>query len=81
MEGLPENIPELEEPLPICILTKATEITRGTTIDNSKLPWGSCFKCILRFSMLKASVDLPRLLWLYIILLHTPLDFHPEANV
>ena len=28
-------------------------------------PLGSCFKWIFRFSMLKASVDLPQLLWLY----------------
>ena len=37
----------------------------------------SCFKLILRFSMLKASVDLPQLLWVYAMLPHTPLDSHP----
>ena len=31
--------------------------------------------------MLKASVGLPRLLWLYALLLHTPLDLHTESNV
>ena len=31
--------------------------------------------------MFKASVDLTQLLWLYALLLHTPLDFHPEASV
>ena len=31
--------------------------------------------------MLKASVDLPLLLWLYVLLLHTRLDLHPEANI
>ena len=36
MEGLPENLPELEEPCPICPLTKATKIPRGSTIDVSK---------------------------------------------
>ena len=32
-------------------------------------------------SILKSSVDLPRLLWLYDMLLRTPLDSHPEASV
>ena len=27
MEGLPENLPELEEPRPICLWTKATKIS------------------------------------------------------
>ena len=36
MESLPENLPELEEPFPICILTKATKITIGPTTDVSK---------------------------------------------
>ena len=36
-------------------------------------PLGSCFIWILNFSILKASVDLPRLLWLYVLILHTPL--------
>ena len=30
--------------------------------------------------MLKASVNLPQLLWLYVLLLHAPLGFHTEAN-
>ena len=36
MEGLPKNLPDLEEPCPICILTKSTKIIRGTTTDISK---------------------------------------------
>ena len=36
MESLPENISELEEPCPICLLTKATKISRGQTTDVSK---------------------------------------------
>ena len=40
MEGLPENLPELEEPCPICILTKATKISRGPTTDVSKFAPG-----------------------------------------
>ena len=48
---------------------------------SQNFPLGSCFKSILRFSMLKSSVDLPQLLWLYALLLHTHLDSHPEASV
>ena len=55
-QGLPENLPELEEPCPICILTKATKIYRGPTTDVSKFAW------------------------LYALLLHTPLDSHPEVS-
>ena len=36
MEGPPENLSELEEPYPICLLTKATKITREPTTDVSK---------------------------------------------
>ena len=35
---LPTNLPNFEEPCPIFILTKATEITRGLTIDLSTPP-------------------------------------------
>ena len=31
--GLPENLPDLEEPFPICLLTKATKIPRGIATD------------------------------------------------
>ena len=34
-EGLPENLPELKEPCPICLLTKVTKISRGPTTDVS----------------------------------------------
>ena len=34
------NLPDLEEPWPIYILTKATEITRGSNIYVSKSPPG-----------------------------------------
>ena len=36
MEGLPRNLPELEEPSTIFLLTKATKFLRGLTIDVSK---------------------------------------------
>ena len=37
MEGIPENVPELEDPCPIYILTKAAKIPRGPTTDVSKI--------------------------------------------
>ena len=40
MEGLPENLHKLEEPCPVCLLTKATKIPRGTTTDVSKFAPG-----------------------------------------
>ena len=40
MEGLPENLPELEEPCPICLLTKSTNICRVPTDDVSKISPG-----------------------------------------
>ena len=61
MEGLPTNLPDLEQPCHICLLTKATKIPRGTPFMYQNLPLDSCSKWILSFSMLKASVDLPRL--------------------
>ena len=33
MKGLPTNIPDLEKSFPICLLTRATKITKGATID------------------------------------------------
>ena len=40
MEGIPENLPELEKPCPICLLTKATKISRGPTTDVSEFASG-----------------------------------------
>ena len=40
LEGVPENIPELEYPCPIFLLTKATKITRFPTTDVSKISPG-----------------------------------------
>ena len=53
MDGILKNLPDLEEPCPICLLTKTTEIPRGPTVDLSKFSLGSFFRWILRFSMLK----------------------------
>ena len=40
MEGLPENLPDLEEPFPICLLTKKTKIIIYPTTDVSNFAPG-----------------------------------------
>ena len=50
MEGLLENLPELDEPFPIYLLTKATKIPRGPTTDVSKFAPG--FMLQMNFSFL-----------------------------
>ena len=40
MEGLPKNLPDLEQPFPNYILTKATKNSRGPTTDVSKISPG-----------------------------------------
>ena len=81
MEGLPENPPDLEELCQICILTKATKIIKGPTTDVLKVSPGFMLHMDVAFSMLKAYVDLLRLLWIYVMLIHTPLYLHPKENV
>ena len=49
MENLPKNHPDLEEPFHICLLTKATKITRGPTIDVSKIFPGSMLQIDFAF--------------------------------
>ena len=40
MKGLQKKPPDFQEPWSICILTKATKIPRGPTIDVSKFAPG-----------------------------------------
>ena len=40
VEGLPSSTPDLEEKIPIFLLTKETKIARGPTIDKSKFAPG-----------------------------------------
>ena len=40
VEGLPTNIPDLEGPCTICLLTKSTKTHRGQIIDVSKFAPG-----------------------------------------
>ena len=56
MEGLPENLPELEEPIPVCLFTKATKITRGPTTDVSKIAPG--FMLQMDFSFFNVEIIL-----------------------
>ena len=77
MEGIPDNIHELEDPCPICLLTKTTKNPRGPNTDVSKFAPGFMLQMDFIFSVLKAFVDLPQLLWLYALLPHTHLDSHP----
>ena len=49
MEGLPENLHELEDPCPIYILTKATKIPRGPTTDVSKFSPGFILQMYFAF--------------------------------
>ena len=58
LKGLPRNIIDLEEPCSICIMTKATKISRGLTIDVSKFAPAFMFQMNSSFSMSKESVDL-----------------------
>ena len=53
MKGFQTNIYDLEEPLPICLLTKATKIPTGPTIDDSKFIPGFTLQKYFTFSMLK----------------------------
>ena len=49
MEGLPENLPELEDPCPICLLNKAAKIPRGPTTDVSNFSPGFMLQIYFSF--------------------------------
>ena len=49
MEGLSKNLHDLEEPCPICLLAKATKITRSTTMDVSKISPGFMLQIYFSF--------------------------------
>ena len=53
VEGLPTDIPDLEEPVPICLLTKSTQIYVVLTIDVSTPPPGFMLHIYFAFLMLK----------------------------
>ena len=49
VKGLPANLPNLEDPLPIFLLTKLTNIPRGPTIDVSKFSRGFMLQMYFAF--------------------------------
>ena len=49
MEGILENIPELEGLCPMCLVTQATKIPRGPTTDVSKLSPGFMLQMYFAF--------------------------------
>ena len=80
MEGLPKKIPDLEETCPIFSLPRQLKYPEVQPLMCQNFPLGSCFSLDFAVSMLKPSLYLPLLLWLYVLILHTRLDFHTEAN-
>ena len=81
MEVIPTNLPDFEEPFPICLLTKSTKIPRDTTIYVLKFASGFIIQMSFSFLDIKIIRGFNSSLWLYVMLIHTPLDFHPEANI
>ena len=81
LEGLPENIPGLEEPYPIYILTKATKIPRVPTTDVSNPPPGFMLQIDFAFFNVESICGFTSIFWLYVLILHTHLDSHLEASV
>ena len=49
MEGLPEDLPELKEPWPVCLMTKETKFPRGPTTDVSKFALGFMLQMYFSF--------------------------------
>ena len=81
MEGLSENLPRLEYPCPICISTKATKFSRGLTTDVSKFPPSFVLQMDFEFFNVESIRGFTSNFWIYVMLLCTPLYFHPEAKV
>ena len=80
MKVLPKNIPDLEEPCPICLLNTETKVPKGLTIDVAKFSPPFMLQMYLYFSMLKTSMYLSWLLWLYVLLHSTHLGVYKKAN-
>ena len=49
VEGLPANLPDLEEPFPICLMDKSTENPRGLPIYILKISPGFTLQVYLAF--------------------------------
>ena len=57
MKGLSTNLPDLEEPCLIFLLTKATKIIGVPKIDELNFSPGVMIQIDFRISMLKSSMD------------------------
>ena len=53
IEALSENLPHLDEPWPVFILTKATKIPRGLTTDVSEFSPGFMIQMDFEFFFVK----------------------------
>ena len=75
MEGLPNIYLTWNNPVLFLSCPRKIKLPEVQPLISQNFPLGSCFRWIFRFSVLKAFVDLPQLLWLYAVLLHTCLYF------
>ena len=81
MEGLLENLPDLEHPFSIYLMTKATKMFIVSTNDVSKSPLGFMLHMDFAFFNVESIRGLNRILWIYTLLFHTHLDSQKEASV
>ena len=81
MKCLPGNLPHLEEPCPICLLTKGTKINIDTTNDVYKPPPGFMLQMHSAFF----NVESIRVFTLNLLAICSatshPFGIPPEANV
>ena len=73
MEGLQENLPELEETCPIYLLTKETKITRGPTTDISKISPGFMLQMNFSFFYVESIRGFTSTFCGYVLYYFTPL--------
>ena len=81
MEGLPENLPELEDPYPICLFTNATKSPRSPTNDVPKFALVFMLQMYFSFFNVENIHILTQILWLHDLILHSSLYSHPEESV
>ena len=81
IKGLPKNIPDWEELLPVCLLTESTEIPIVPTIDVSKISPGFMIQMDFALFNVESIRGFTSTLHIYVLVLHNPLDLHLEENV
>ena len=77
MKGLPKNLPELENPA-LFVSNQGNKITISMTIDVFNPPPGFMIHMDFAFFNVGSIYRFLQMFWLCVMLLHTPLDFHPE---